>query len=75
MAIHFISTDEKVNLALPCKNTDIFAKLEEQLYNEYPEYKDINTYFTVCGNMVKSFKTLEENKIKKSDSIILNISK
>ena len=72
MAVNFISTDSKVNLALPCKNTDIFVRLEEKLYNEYPEYKDINTYFTVCGNIVKRFKTMEENKIKKSDSIILN---
>ena len=74
MAVNFITTDETLNLASPCKNTDIFAKLEEQLYNEYPQFKDFNTYFTVGGNIVKRFKTIEENKIKKSDSIILNIS-
>jgi len=73
MAVNFISTDSKVNYALPCKNTDIFVRLEEQLYNEYPEYKDVNTFFTVNGNIVKRFKTMEENKIKKSDSILLNI--
>ena len=33
IAVNFISTDSKVNLTLPCKNTDI----EEQLYDEYPE--------------------------------------
>ena len=73
IAVNFISTDSKVNLALPCKNTDIFVRLEEQLYDEYPKYKDVNTFFTVNGNIVKRFKTMEENKIKKSDSIILNI--
>ena len=73
LAINFISTDQKVNYALPCKNTDIFVKLEEKLYNEYPEYKDINTYYTVNGNIIKRFKSLEENKIKSSDKIILNI--
>ena len=73
MAVNFISTDENVNLALPCKNTDIFARLEEQLFNEYPQYKDFNTYFTVGGNIVKRFKTMEENNIKNTNVILLNI--
>ena len=73
MAINFISTDQKVNYALPCKNKDVFVKLEEKLYNEFPEYKDMNVYFTVRGNTIKRFKTLEENEIKSSDIIILNI--
>ena len=73
MAIHFISTDGKVNLALPCKNTDIFVRLEEKLYNEYPEYKDVNTYFTVNGFVIKRFKSIQENKLKNRDKIILNI--
>ena len=73
MAINFISTDHKVNYCLPCKNTDIFVRLEEKLYNEYPEYKDFNTYFTVSGNIVKRFKSMEENQIKNSNVILLNI--
>ena len=73
MAIHFISTDQKINYALPCKNTDIFVKLEEKIYEEYPEYKEENTYFTVRGNMVKRFKSMQDNGIKNSDIIILNI--
>ena len=73
MAINFISTDHKVNYCLPCKNTDLFVRLEEKLYNEYPEYKDFNTYFTVSGNIVKRFKSMEENQIKNSNVILLNI--
>ena len=73
MAIQFISTDSKVNLPLPCKNTDIFVRLEEQLYNEYPEYKDVNTFFTINGNTIKRFKTLDENNIKNTNVILLNI--
>ena len=57
MAINFISTDQKVNYCLPCKNTDIFVRLEEKLYDEYPEYKEENTYFTVNGNAIKRFKS------------------
>ena len=73
MAVNFISKDEKVNLALPCKNTDTFVRLEEQLFNEYPDYKNVNTYFTVDGNIIKSNKTMEENNIKNTDAILLNI--
>ena len=73
MAVNFISTDENVNLALPCKNTDIFSRLEEQLFNEYPDYKNVNTYFTVDGNTIESNKTMEENNIKNSNVILLNI--
>ena len=73
LAIQFISTDGKINFAIPCKNTDIFVKLEQQLYNEYPQYKEFNTYFTVGGNNIKRFKSLEENNIQNHDSIILNI--
>ena len=73
MAVNFISTDHKVSYCLPCKNTDIFVRLEEKLYAEYPEYKDFNTYFTVGGHTIKRFKSLEENQIKSSNVILLNI--
>ena len=55
------------------KNSDLISRLEEELYNEYPEYKEYNTYLTVNGSIVKRFKTLEENKIKKGDAILVNI--
>ena len=74
MAINFISTDKKVVYCVPCKNTDIFVKLEETLYDKYPEYKDCNTYFTVNGNIIKRFKSMEENKIENSNEILLNIN-
>ena len=73
MAVHFISKDYKVNCSFPCKNTDIFVKLEDKLYNKYPEYKELNTYFTVGGNIVKRFKTMEQNNIQNSSVILLNI--
>ena len=73
IAINFITADYKVSYCLPCKNTDLFVKLEDQLYDKYPKYKDFNTYFTVGGNIVKRFKSMEENKINNSDEILLNI--
>ena len=75
MVAHFISTDENINLAIPCKNTDIFSKLEKELYDEYPDYKDKNAYFTGGETIVNRLKTMEENKIKINDKILLNIYK
>ena len=73
MALHIISIDEEVSLPIPCKNTTTFVKIEEELYKEYPEYKDVNTYFTVNGFEIKRFKSIQENNIKNRDKIILNI--
>ena len=72
-AINIISTDHKVYHPIACKNTDIFVKLEEELYDEYPEYKEVNTYFTCNGKVIKRFKSIQENDIKNHDKILLNI--
>ena len=74
IAINFISTDQKINNhAIACKNTDIFVKLEEELYEEYPEYKEVNTYFTVGGNIIKRFKSIQDNNIRNQNKILLNV--
>ena len=71
-SVNFVSIDQKIgNYSITCKNTDIFVKLEEQLYEDYPEYKDKETYFIKNGNKIKRFKSLDENKIKKNDILML----
>ncbi len=49
MAIAFTSMDQKFIYALPCKSTDKFIRLEEKLYDQYPQYTEENTYFTFGG--------------------------
>ena len=73
LSIQFKSIDQKVDISYSCKNTDLFVRIEEMLYNEYPEYKDLNTYFTVGGHVVKRFRNLLENNIKDKDKILLNV--
>ena len=73
LSIQFKSIDQKVDTSYACKNTDIFVRIEEMLYDEYPEFKDLNTYFTVNGRVVKRFRNLQENNIKNKDKILLNI--
>ena len=70
----FISTDQNVTYSISCKNTTTFVKVEEKLYEEYPQYKETNNYFLHNGNQIKRFKTMEENKIKSGKPIILNIA-
>lgn len=65
--------DQMIDIAIPCLITDTFVRIEEILYDQYPEYKDNNTYFTVNGGTVKRFKTIQENNIKNYDKVLLNL--
>ena len=72
-AINFILNDQAINYPMVCNVKDCISRLEEELYNEFPKYKDYNTYLTCNGIILKRFKTVGENNIKKGDSIIVNI--
>ena len=72
-AVNFISIDQRIHYPVSCTSDSLISRLEEELYNEYPEYKEYFTYLTVNGHLVKRFKTIEENKIKKGDAILVNI--
>ena len=71
MAIIFISMDEKIHSTIICKNTDPFIKIEEMLYEIYPDYKESENNFLVNGHRVIKSKTLEQNNIHNNDIIIL----
>ena len=73
ISLFFISVNQEIHKRIPCKNTDIFSKIEEKLYDEFPKYKNYNTYLTANGNIIKRFKTLKENGIKDGNTIIVNI--
>ena len=74
LAIGFTSCDQKINnFILACKDSELFVRIEEKLYDEYSEYNEKETYFMVGGNKIKRFKTLKENNIKSGSIIMLNI--
>ena len=54
-----------------CKNTEKFIELEKKLYTDYPEYSGSNNYFMINGKIVNKEKSLDENKIRNNDIIIL----
>ena len=60
--------------SLVCKNTDIFIRLEERLYKDFPMLKDYENFFEVKARRIKRFKTLDENNIKSNDLISIFIN-
>ena len=67
-----MSQDQNIqHYCIPCKNSELFVKLEEKLYNDYPQYKDKDTYFEVNTKRIKRFKSLDENNIKNNDIVVL----
>ena len=61
------------NYELKCKKSDLFIHVEEKLYMKYPEMKDKNTYFKLKDNIIKRFRTIEENNIKNNDTLTLDV--
>ena len=72
IAINFVSLNHNINYPMACRKTDIFAKIEKKLYNEFPELKTKKLYFIVSGNIVNKSYTFEQNKIKSGDTILIN---
>ena len=71
ISVLFTSSDYKINYSLPCIDSTLFVKMEEKLYEEFPEYKETDNYFLVSGNKVKRFKTIKENNIKNGTPVLL----
>ena len=72
MSVIFTTIEQKFFYSIVCKNTDIFANLVAQLFNEYPYYKDKSVNFMSKGAIIKEQKTLKENQIYNSDIILMN---
>ncbi len=72
MSIIFSSLNEKFNYSIVCKNTDTIHKLEEKLYEEYPNLSENENYFLCKGKVLNKFQSFEKNHIKNGDIILLN---
>ena len=45
MVVNFVSSQDIQNYSLICKSTDLFEKLEEKLFKDYPKYTKDKTFF------------------------------
>ena len=69
--INFSSIDQKINYSLFCTNFEVFAEVEEKLYQKFPQYRETNNCFFSNGTQILRFKTIEENKLKNDKTVIL----
>ena len=73
LGVNFVSmgVNDIGHYSLVCKNTDLFVRLEERLYDDFPQYKKLETIFMVNDRRIFRFQTLDENKIKRYNIISL----
>ena len=69
--IKFCSVYQDIDYYVICNRNDKFYIIEEKLYEKYPEYLDTENYFMVNGIKINKYKTIEQNKIKNGDMIVL----
>ena len=61
----------KEDCPIKCKSKQFFWEIEDLLYGEFPQYKKNKNYFLAFGNVVDTYKTLEENKIRGGSVVIV----
>ena len=70
--INITNTDFNIqNYSIICKNTDKFNQIENKIYDEFTELKDIQTYFIFNGKVIEKYKSLEENGIGDNEVIVM----
>ena len=72
ISIIFMTSDENIHYSMICKSTEIFSELEKRLYIKYPQYKETKNYYYANGYKINVNKTLEDNKIKDNEVIIIS---
>ena len=73
VTILFKSIDQNVEIPLSIPKSELFVRLEEKLYEQCPELRDLNNYFTANGRVIKRFRTIQENKLNDCDKILVNV--
>jgi hypothetical protein len=73
LCLIFSSCDQKLHYPIICKNSEQFNLEENRLLEKFSEYKEYENYFTFNGEKVNKYMTIDENKIKNGDNVLLNI--
>ena len=74
ISIKFVSVLKDVDYSIIIKNTEKFSKIESIFYNKYPKYVDTENFFMAGGNKINRYRTLEGNKIKNGDVIVVAVN-
>ena len=72
MIVYFKSMDEVINKEpIRCSSNDTFAEIEEKLYKKHNDFRNTNNHHICNGRNILRFKTLNENKIKDEDVVLI----
>ena len=69
--VTFMTKDQSIVYGIPCNGNSVFAEIEEQLYKEYPEYRETNNLFYSNGKEILRFKTINDNLIGTGKPVML----
>ena len=72
ISIIFCYKEKNRFYSIICKNTDSIHNLEDKLYKEFPELSGNSNSFLFKGKNIDKFQTIDDNKIKNGDMIIIN---
>ena len=72
IVVNFVSLTYNITYPMACRKTDIFENIEEKLYREFPSLKSKKIYFLANGNKINKSLTIEQNKIKNGNTILIN---
>ena len=73
ICVAFHSMNDQRIYPVLCSNRKNFIFLEDQLYKKFPDCKRSQNVFMFKGNIIKKYKTLEENKIENGSVILMKI--
>ena len=73
ISIKIVSVEKDVDFSLITKNTEKFFKIQSIFYEKYPKYMETENVFLAGGNKINQFRSLEENKIKNGDVIVITV--
>ena len=74
IAVIFRSIDRNINYPIACFKSDVFLKIQAELFKKYPNLKNKDTCFTFKGYLVNRFATLKQNKIDHNDIVLIYYS-
>ena len=73
LSLKVISVDQQIDYDIISKNTELFSKIEGDLYNKYENYRFTENYFLVNGNKINRHLNLKDNNIRNNDTLTLCI--
>ena len=70
--LKFLSMNSAINYhAVICTKDDIFAQVEEEVYQTYGDFRNTNNTCLAGGNTILKFKTIGENHLKNGDVVTI----